>query len=183
MVRYEAPDLPARLPAGVAVLPFGNETVSMRGPELLRKMVSERVSAFGYRSPGLEEVDRLLREIGITDGGQLGAVAPDKVGRTLGVDGLLYGNVEDFVYQNVGFFRRQLVRLRLKLVDAASGERLWEGVGAGEDGQLVVNSKDAGRSFIEGMVEQAAEKAAGTPLRRESQGAVDELFKKFPRRF
>jgi len=170
------------MPESVAVLPFDNQTPDLQGPGLVRKMVFERVPACGYRSLGLEEIDSRLHGIGITDGGQLGAVETAKLGELLGGEGLLYGTLEEFAFQNVGVVRRRLVRLRLKLIEASSGEKLWEGVGVGQQVDAAVKKKDITRSFIEGLVERVAEKALGVALQPESRKAVEQLFREFPKR-
>lgn len=179
---YRSPDLLSRLPQRVAVLPFDNETVDLRGPELLRELVAERLAARGHTIVPAEEVDAALRGIGVTDGGQLKAFAPAEVGRAVGAEGLFYGTLEDFVHQNLGFVRRRMVRLRVKLIEAGSGERLWEAVGRDEYSRVVLKPKKAGRAFVEGVAEEAAEGALGRPLLPESRRAVSKLFRPYPRR-
>jgi len=101
-----------RRPSKLVVLPFDNETSDLTGPELVRGMVAGRVGGAGYESPGLAAVDSTLKEMGITDGGQLGAVSTEALGRAFDTDGLLFGSLEEFTYQNIGVLRRRLVRLR-----------------------------------------------------------------------
>lgn len=182
VARYAAPDLPARLPATVAVLPFDNESVSLRGPELVRGLVRESLAERGFGVTAAPDVDDALGALGVTDGGQMRALDPAKVGAAVGAAGLLYGTLEEFTYQNVGFVRRRAVRLALKLVEAATGERLWEGNGAETSGRLAFRRRDAGRNFVDGVVEQAVETALGAPLLLESRAAVDEALADLPRR-
>ncbi|TBR22146.1 hypothetical protein EPO15_08650 [bacterium] len=181
-VRYVAPDLPSRLPASVAVLPFDNESVSLKGPELARRLTAEALAARGFSSPEAKDVDEALTRLGVSDGGQLRAFDPKKVGEAVGAAGLLYGTLEEFTYQNVGFLRRRAVRLTLKLVEAATGERLYEAVGAESRGRAALDKKAAGRNFVDGVVEQAVETALGAPLLLESRLAVDEALTGLPRR-
>lgn len=182
-VRYEAPDLSARLPSSVAVLPFDNEAVSLRAPILARQLVLEALGARGWRTADRAEVDAALAQLGVTDGGQLRAFKPRRVGEALGVPGLLYGTVEEFTYQNVGFVRRRAVRLSLRLVEAATGDLLWEASGEEVNSQFALRKGRAGRSFLEGVLEQAAETALGVPLMLESRAAVDEALSHLMRRF
>ncbi|MEE8425194.1 MAG: GNA1162 family protein [Elusimicrobiota bacterium] len=178
---YRSPNLEAKNPRSVVVLPFDNETTSLDAPERLRKMVAERL---GHLSPGLsiENVDERLRGVGVTDGGQLRSVASKKLGEALGTDGLLYGTVEEFKYQNLGFVSNRVVKLRLKLVHAASGERLWEAVGRHAKGNVTLDKKKAGKAFVRGIVRQAAETALRVPLMRESRRAVEKALRNYPRR-
>lgn len=181
-VRYAAPDLPSRLPTAVAVLPFDNESVSLKGPELVRRLTAEALAARGFASPEAASVDEALARLGVTDGGQLRALDPKKLGEAVGAPALLYGTLEEFTYQNVGFVRRRAVRVALMLVEAATGERLYEGVGADSRGRAALDKKAAGRNFVDGVVEQAVETALGTPLLLESRLAVDEALTGLPRR-
>jgi hypothetical protein len=91
--------------------------------------------------------------------------------------------VEEFAYQNVGFIQRRIVRLRLRLLDAETGERLWEDVGEEEEGQIVLDRKDAARAFVRGVLDQAVGTALRSPLMRESQAAVEKVFQRLPRRY
>lgn len=182
-VRYAAPDLGSRLPASVAVLPFDNESVSLKGPQLVRKLAEEALAARGFAQPEPGEVDARLGLLGVTDGGQMRALDPKKVGEAVGASGLLFGTLEEFTYQNVGFIRRRAVRVTLRLVEAATGERLWEAAGDESHGRLAFGRKEAGRNFVDGVVEQAVETALGVPLMLESRAAVEEALDGFPRRY
>ncbi|TPW18857.1 MAG: hypothetical protein FD126_3265, partial [Elusimicrobia bacterium] len=106
-----------------------------------------------------------------------------KVGDAVGAPGLLFGTLEEFTYQNVGFVRRRAVRVTLRLVEAATGERLWEAVGDESHGRLAFGGKEAGRNFVDGVVEQAVETALGVPLMLESRAAVEEALDGLPRRY
>ncbi|MFH2203775.1 MAG: GNA1162 family protein [Elusimicrobiota bacterium] len=180
--RYSAPDFPAAVPGTVAVLPFDNESMSFQAQHVLRALVSERLGALGYGVLPGAEVDEKLHALGLTDGGQLGAYAPEKLGAALETDGLMYGIVEEFTYQNVGFFRKREVRLRLKLVHASRGARLWENVESESRVKVALSKERAGRSFIEGIVEQAAEGMLHTALQDEADRAVRRVLRNYPRR-
>lgn len=179
---YLAPDFASAAPRAVAVLPFDNESMSFEAPETLRRLVAERLLFTGAKVLYGEEVDERLKSLGVTDGGQLGAYAPADIGAALGADGLLYGRVEEFVYQNVGFVRKREVRLRLKLVSAPEGKRLWEDAGSGTSVRLAFKKSEAGRAFIEGVLEQTAERLFKAPLEAEAESAVDDVLSRYPRR-
>lgn len=181
-LRYAAPDLSSRLPRSVAVLPFDNETVSLRGPDLVRRAVAQAVAARGFEGPDAAAVDEALAGLGVTDGGQLRGLDPARLGAALGAPALLFGTLEEFTYQNVGFVRRRAVRVALRLVDAPSGERLWEAVGEEARGRWAFGKDEAGRSFVDGVVEQAVETALGVPLAEETRRAVEEALSRLPGR-
>lgn len=179
-VRFAAPDLAARLPASVAVLPFDNQSVNLDAPGLVRRDVEGALRARGWRLADPAGVDAALERLGVTDGGQLPALDPAKLGSAVGTPGLLFGAVEEFTYENVGFARRRAVRLSLRLVEAASGARLWEAAGEESTGKVELDPHAAGRSFMKGVAEQAAETAQGRPLARETRTAVEKVLSYLP---
>lgn len=181
-VRYLSPEFHARAPGRVAVLPFDNRSTDLVGPELLRKLVVADLRSHGYEPQPLEDVDAKLREIGVTDGGQLRAVRAEKLRETLGEDGLVYGTVEEFAFLNVGFAVRRVVRLHLRFVNGATGETLWEDTGQGITEWFTFKRKDAERAFMEGVAQRALELAFRTPLMPESREAIRQLFYKLPPR-
>ncbi|PCI36514.1 MAG: hypothetical protein COB53_09315 [Elusimicrobia bacterium] len=170
------------LKGDIALLPFDSMATSLRGPELLREYVQKKLARLGYNPIPLEAVDDALRKIGISDGGQLRSVRSEIVGNALGVTRYVVGNVEDFSDQNVGFVRRRIVDLTLSLVDAKTGEHLWENSGRVEKTIGAFSKKRAKQAFLTGVLENAVEKAFGKPLDRESRRAVAQVMRSFPRR-
>lgn len=179
-VRFLSPRFLEKAPSRVAVLPFDNESLDLAGPQSLRKMVDSGLRRLGFDTIGLEQVDVDLRELGITDGGQLRALAPKSIGEALGAGGLFYGVVEDFAFFNVGFAVRRVVCLRLRLVLPGSGEVLWEDTGRGLTERLTLKRKQAGRAFVEGLLERGWENAWRAPLLPESEEAVRNLLRRLP---
>ncbi|MCX5788112.1 MAG: DUF799 family lipoprotein [Elusimicrobia bacterium] len=182
VVRYVAPDYAAKAPPRVAVLPFGNQSVDLLGPEVLRGLVQSALTERGFQPLALDAVDAKLAELGIHEGGQLAGTAPEKLAEALGADGLFYGTVEEFTMQNVGFLIRRVVKLRLRLVSAADGERLWEDMGEGFSASVTLDKKEAQRLFLLGIFARGMENALHTPLIPESRLAVEELISRLPRR-
>lgn len=180
--RYVAPDYGLKAPPRIAVLPFDNEAVDLNGPEILRALVHNRLSEHGYQALSVDGVDESLKELGVSEGGQLRNLEPAAVAKAVGAEGLLYGTVEEFTMQNVGFVARRVVRLRLVLVRGQGGERLWEDTGEGMTGSITFDKKQAQRVFLEGLLERGLENLVRTPLMPESKLAVQDLFSRLPRR-
>lgn len=178
--RFLAPDFPARAPSRVAVLPFDNQALDLLAPEQLRRMAEDGLRRRGYAPLPASTVDDKLRELGITDGGQLPALTPQKLGETLGVEGLFYGTVEEFLFQDLGFLLRRIVKVRLKLFSASTASELWEDTGEGATVLAAVKKEEMKRLFAVGMAQKSAENMAKKPLWKESQLAVDRLIFKLP---
>ncbi len=167
----------------LAVLPAANETTDLDGPPYIRKLIFNRLRSFGYQVIPLEEVDAKLLAQGFTEGGQLGAATPQKLGEWIGADTLFYINIENFDYITVGFYSQRRVKISGKIVDAGTGERLWEAEREGSTRFLATNRKDAEVQFAAQMAIKMVEKTAHTPLQAESLKAIIQLVDSIPRRY
>lgn len=156
-------------PARVAVLPFGNETNDVDGPESVRKLLTELLPTRGYVAVPEDRVDQVLKEkFGITDGGQLDSVTPQELGKALDVDGLIYGNLISFVDIPLGFASKRTVKAEFRLVDAKSGEKIWEDRKGWTTPELHLNAREARDAAIRQVAQRQIEKMTGTFLRTES---------------
>jgi hypothetical protein len=169
-------------PQRVAVLPMSNETTDLDGPPFVRQMVFNILAARGYTLVPLAEVDAKLLAQGFTDGGQLGAATPQKLGEWIGADGLFYTNLEYFDYISVGFYSQRRVKMTGKIMDAKTGERLWEAEGSGVTRVVATSRKEAETQFAIQLAVKMAEKTMHTPLKLESRIAVERLIDTLPRR-
>ncbi|OGS46068.1 MAG: hypothetical protein A3J79_11225 [Elusimicrobia bacterium RIFOXYB2_FULL_62_6] len=166
----------------VVILPFENQTTDLAAPGMLRELAAERFSSRGYAPVDAAETELKLRELGVTDGGQLPSVRPADIAKLFGADLLCYGTLEDFTFQNVGFIVRKSVRLRLKLVSAASGETLFEASGSGKDVKVYLDADEAKIAFIEATAAKLIQNLLKSPLRQEARTAVNRIFDRLPRR-
>src|ERR1700690_63497 len=110
----------------VAVLPMDNESNDLDGPTFVRKLMQDNLAARGFRVLPLAEIDAQLKVQGFTDGGQLRATTPQKIGEWTGADTLLYSTLENFDYINVGIYAQRRVKILAKLVSAKTGAKFWE---------------------------------------------------------
>lgn len=161
-------------PARVAVLPLNNLTTDLDGPEIVRYWFGQRMAEKkGYAIVPPAEVERVLREdFGITDGGQLAAAAPAGLGEKLGASALIYGELLEFNYQTTGFLNVRKVRAKFRMVDAATGELLWEAEGVGANSAAALSSSQALKAGLSALGTQLAEKASNNPLRYETWDMV-----------
>jgi len=166
----------------VAVLPMSNESNDLDAPIFLRKLLCEGMTQRGFYVLSPTEIDAQLKTQGFTDGGQLHAATPQKLGEWTGADTLLYSTIENFDYINVGFYSQRRVKILAKLVDARTGERLWEAERDGTTRLFATNKKQAEDLFAAQLAVKAVEKMAHMPLQAESRLAVLRLLNSLPRR-
>ncbi|MFO0775109.1 MAG: DUF799 family lipoprotein [Nitrospiraceae bacterium] len=124
----------------VAVVQLVNNTNDVDAPGYVRKYLAEEMGRHAYVVKPIPETDQLLKDqMGITLGKQFDMATPQQLGETLGVDGVLYGSLEDFSHSVMGVGNEKRVRVRAKLVNCKSGETVWSngiGIVSGSGGQV-----------------------------------------------
>jgi hypothetical protein len=168
-------------PQRIAVLPMSNETNDLDGPVFVRKKIFEMLTHNGYALVPLEEIDAKLKEQGFTDGGQLNAATPQKIGEWVGADGLLYTTLVEFNYILLGYYTQRTVKVKGGLYSAQSGEKLWEADRGWATRAIATNKEDAQKAFGVGMAAKWLEKMTRAPLVFETQEAVNRLLNTLPR--
>ena len=119
----------------VAVLPLINNTNNVEGPTKMQVNFTAALYERYYDVIEPREVNKTLKDqMGVTLGAQLDMAKPDLLCKTLGVDGLLYGSLDDYIVKPTGVYTIKRVRARTKLVDCKTGTTIWKG-GAGGKSQ------------------------------------------------
>lgn len=111
----------------VAVAPMENKTNDLSASDIIRDAFVEGIAGRGYAVLPLAESDRLLREtLGISYGGQLPSTTPEEVCKALGVDGVFYGEVEEFGKTTTGVYNSATAAASFRLY-GRNGALLWKG--------------------------------------------------------
>lgn len=110
----------------VAILPMKNDTTDVDGPNIVRQKMAEALVNRSYVVKDIKETDQILRDqMGINLGGQLDMTTAQKLGETLGVEGVLYGTLMDFDETTTGILNVKKVRAKFKLVNTLTGQTVW----------------------------------------------------------
>ncbi|MEK7287645.1 MAG: GNA1162 family protein [Elusimicrobiota bacterium] len=163
----------------IAVLPFNNESNLVDAPDLLRHMAQARLQAQGYKVMDLGQVDLLLRQAGVTQGGQLAALTPKKTADALKAGLLLYGEVKIFNEIPLGIYHKREVETVLRLVEGATGGVIWENrkkilhEGVPQGG-------NAGVKMLGQLAKSLIERIAKAPLKEESEELVSRSLSLLP---
>ncbi len=145
---YRAPD-PYNPVYTVAVLPMYNITNDVGGPDAIRPIAEKFLGQLHYKIIPLKEVDRILKDrMGITLGSQLGLTTPQELGRTLGVDGVLYGYLLNYGVLTAGIYNVNRVRAGFKFVDTKTGKVIWSR-GQGVKSEIIAAQGGAVVSVLE----------------------------------
>ena len=171
-------------PEKIAVLPMSNQSNDLRGPELVRKEFVRHLQDKGYLVVPCEAVDETLRtEFGITDGGQLNSTTPQNLEKKLKVDALIYSDLVDFKFVNVGFYQNKYVEADFKMVDAKTGQLLWEDQRQATRKQIQTDPKKAADAFARGLAEKALKNALNVPLQEEVEMVVRRALSTLPGKY
>ncbi len=176
--KVEPPKPP--LVKSLAVLLFDNASNDINAPEALQRMTYLALKRSAYEVMDVDVTNRHLKDAGIVDGGQLPVIDPVKLGKDLGVQGLVYGVVDNFSYTNIGYFLQRKVALSLKIVDVATGQTLWEHSGSGATRKVTIDSKEAQANFAKGLADQMIDKTLHTPLESEARSATIDTLRTLP---
>ncbi len=110
----------------VAVLPMKNDTTDVDGPEIVRQKMAEALTNRSYVVQDIKETNQILRDqMGINLGGQLDMTTAQKLGETLGVEGVMYGTLMDFDETTTGVLNVKKARAKFKLVNTQTGQTVW----------------------------------------------------------
>jgi hypothetical protein len=113
-------------PSSVAVLPFGNRTVEEGLEELVRASFYSHLSVRAYRDLELSEVDRRLGEaLGPDPGTWLNAPVKE-LGRILGCDAVVMGEVTTFSRVYAAIYSQMAVGASISVWDTRSGRKIWQ---------------------------------------------------------
>jgi hypothetical protein len=126
-------------------------------------------------------LDKQLRGWGISDGGQLASVVPKSLAENIGADLLLYGTIHAFNEVPLGLYHRREVEVSLKLVEGSTEAVLWQ-----SRRRVVLEETARGKTaVIEGIRQLGkalTERLKKTPLKEETEEAVNSLLAEIPSR-
>jgi hypothetical protein len=145
-----------RMPRSIVVLPPLNESTQVRAPEAFMSTITVPLAERGYYVYPVAMVHGYMRENGLPTSGEMHQVPPQRFHDILGADAVLYITIKEWTDRYVVLNSTTSVTLEYRLVDAVTGQRLWERT------QTVADSSGNGGSGggIGGMLIGAAVGAA-----------------------
>lgn len=163
----------------VAILPMVNNTNDVEAPNYVREELAKRMRTLHYAVRPIEQTDQILRDkMGITLGAQLDMTTAQETGKTLGVDGVVYGALEDFVTKSAIMMQEKRVRARFALVKTADGARFW-GNGAGVISRSMY-SRTAVGSGLEALSRREAAVESKSERKKLTRSGTTETAKGLP---
>ncbi|MCK9392499.1 MAG: DUF799 family lipoprotein, partial [Syntrophales bacterium] len=114
-------------PRTVAVLPFTDVSSSQQGAQAVRRGFYNHFSSLTFRDMELWRVDDLLKKAGLTDAAIINQTPAKDLGKILGTDAIVYGEISNFDKLFAVLYSQVSVGAKLRMYDARTGELLWTG--------------------------------------------------------
>ncbi len=132
----------------IAVAPMENRSNDINASEIVRSAFVGAIARQGWNVVPTEESDRMLREtLGVTYGGQLSSTTPGEVCRSLGVEGVFYGEIREWNKTTTGIYNRATVAASFALY-ARDGTRVWEGSDTQSRALVPHGGRDIGAEIV-----------------------------------
>jgi hypothetical protein len=112
-------------PKSIAILPFGNKTDVEDIDEFVRTTVYSHLTPHPYKDIELHEVDRKLKRYHLMNYEKLCQVSAKRLGRILGCDAVVIGEVTEFQRVYAGLYSQMAVGASITIWDTRSGKKLW----------------------------------------------------------
>lgn len=168
----------------VAVLPFTDDTMSIDGPRLLRELTAGALRDGGYEVLPVEDVDRGLRRLGVSQGADIRTRPPAEMAKAVGAGRLVFGHVDQYREIMLGPYGRRVVAGRLSLRAPESGAALWSSDRpvVREEAAEKASEEQAAAMFAGQLLRGLFERVAGKPLGREAAQFVRQNLQTLPQK-
>ncbi len=144
----------------------------------LRRVVDGFLSAREFKTIPVSDVDAVLARHGIDDDAKLARVAPQDLARWLGVDAVVYGEVEHYEVYYLFLLAGWEVTLKIAMAAGADGETMLHGEGT--EYKMEVRPAVAGRDIgIDSLLDLTD--LRDVDLRRDEEEVSRELILRIPR--
>ena len=121
------PYMKNHIPRSVAVLPFVDLSKSKEGFDVVRRGFYNHFSSLPFTDMEIYRIDSLLKKAGLTDAEAIRKTSPQELGRILGVDAVVLGEISNFDKLFLVIYSQVSVGAEIKMYDTKTGNFLWSG--------------------------------------------------------
>jgi hypothetical protein len=121
------PYMKDHIPKTVAVLPFVDLSKSKEAIDIVRRGFYNHFSSLPFTDMELYRVDSQLKKAGLTDAEVISKTSPQELGRILGVDAVVFGEISNFDKLFLVVYSQVSVGAEIKMYDTKTGNILWSG--------------------------------------------------------
>lgn len=147
----------ASQPKSILVIPPINNSIEVGAPYVFLSTISKPIAEKGYYVFPVAVIDHFLKENGLPTPAEMNTIPLDKIQEHIGADAVLYVSIEEWGQKYQVLSSKAVVRSTLTLVDARTGDTLWESTAFAQQ-----TSGDGGGGLIGAIVAAAVEQVAGS---------------------
>ncbi|OZG72932.1 hypothetical protein BTA51_13305 [Hahella sp. CCB-MM4] len=150
---YDYTALQEAKPRSILVIPPVNNTVEVSAPYTFLSTISAPLAEKGYYVFPVAVIDQFMKQNGLPTPMEMNQVPLEKIREIIGPDAVLYVTIEDWGQQYNVISSKAVVSSSWRLVDARTGELLWEGV-AHEEESSNDGGNDLSKALLSAVVHQ-----------------------------
>ena len=144
---YDYTKLMESKPRSILVLPPMNNSVEVNAPYTFLSTISKPLAERGYYVFPVAVIDAFMKENGLPTPAEMHQVPLQKLHQEIGADAVLYVQIEQWGQSYQIINSKTEVKATLKLVDARTGNLLWD-----TTAHAVQNSDDGGGGLVGAVV-------------------------------
>lgn len=154
---YDYSALEASAPRSILVVPPLNNTVEVNAPYIFLSTISRPLAEKGYYVFPVSVIDNFMKSNGLPTPEEMNQVPLDKLYEIIGADAVLYTTIDDWGQQYQLLSSAATVSAEMKLLDAKSGQLLWNARAFAQQ-----TSSDGGGSLVGALVGAVVDQVAGS---------------------
>lgn len=154
---YDYTLLQERKPRSILVLPPTNDSVEVTAPYTYLSTITMPLAEKGYYVFPVAVIDTFMKENGLPTPAEMNSVPLEKLHEQIGPDAVLYVNIEDWGQKYQIISSNTVVKAKMKLVDARTGEMLWDA-----QAHAVQQSDDGGAGIAGALIGALVTQIAGS---------------------
>lgn len=151
---YDYTALEESKPRSILVIPPMNDTVEVSAPYTFLSTISKPLAEKGYYVFPVAVIDSFMKENGLPTPAEMNAVPLDKLRENIGADAVLYVNIDAWGQKYRVVSSQAVTSATLKLVDARTGELLWDARAEAVEGDDGGNEAGLAGLLVKAVVKQ-----------------------------
>ena len=115
-------------PKSILVIPPKNDSIEVNAPYIFLSTISAPIAEKGYYVFPVAVIDQMLKENGLSSPAEMHEIPLEKINQYIAPDAILYVNIDEWGQKYQVVASTTVVRATMQLVDAKTGEKIWDGV-------------------------------------------------------
>lgn len=146
-VKYDYAAFENSRPKSILVIPPVNNSIEVNASYIFLSTISRPLAEKGYYVFPVAVIEQFMRNNGLQDPAEMNSIPLDKINEHIGPDAILYVSIENWGQKYEVFDSRTIVDSNWRLIDAKTGQQIWDGTAKGQ-----YSSNDSNQHGLIGML-------------------------------